>query len=143
MALARSSDVDERINIKRLNLIMIQNPQKLMNTQMIINVYERLFDEFRTVFQTTMFDVYNDDETWVTEEMMEVNANISYAICIILNDLPVEAIKMILKGYTDDFSHIHCGDRSKIRFSMKSLSDDFSRINAIVELLESEGYSVP
>lgn len=143
MALARASDQNEQINIKRLNHIMISScPESLMTIQTIINIYERLFDQFRMVFQTTMFDIY-DNEEWITDSMLEINSNVSYAVCTILNDMPMKSIMTILRGYTEDFQNLHGGDRTKIRFSMKALSDDFNRINAIVEQLEEEQVFVP
>lgn len=144
MAIARFSDDKDSVNIKRLNFIITTSAVSIMNPQMIVFIYEKLFDRVGSLINTTMFDVLNDEEEWVTEDIMEVYSNISYAILVILNNLPSQSIRKVLVGYTNDFEMIYGADQKAVRFSMRAISpEDFSRIIAIVEQLRDEGIIVP
>lgn len=143
LALARWSDTKESVNIKRLNFIIATSSPKIMTVQTIVFAYEKLFDAISDLVETTMFDIYDDDEPWVTEDIMEVYGNISLAVLTILNNMPMHLIKKILKCYTEDFGFLHGGNPKCVRFSMKCISDDFIRILNTVEQLEYEGTFVP
>jgi hypothetical protein len=143
LTLARFSDTKEEINVKRLNFVICTQPKEIMTVQMIVNIYEKLFDAALILFETTMFDIYNDEEEWVTEDIMEVYANISLAILHIINNMPTDHIKKILKSYANDFSMVYGGNSRAIRFPMKSISQDFPRVIYTVEQLSYEDTYVP
>jgi len=143
MALARFSDSKETVNIKRLNFIIMTSSIHLMNPQMIVYIYEKLFDVASMFITQTMFDVFNDELEWVTDNIMEVYSNMSLAILVILNNLPSKVIRDILTSYTSEFTILYAGNMRAVRFSMRALSTDFNRIIAIAEQLEEEGIYVP
>ena len=144
MALARYSSENEGINVKRLNLIICTSPINLMTLQMIINIYERLFDRATALFENTMFDIYDDEEEWVTEDVMEIYSTTSLAILEIVNNMESEDIRKVLISYTEDFKMLYGANMKNVRFSMKSISSDFSRILWVVDkVLKPEGIYVP
>lgn len=143
MALARYSSENEGINVKRLNLIICTSPIELMTEQMIVYIYEKLFDRVTALFENIMFDVYDDEEEWATEEVMEIYSTVSLAILEIMNNMPSNDIRKVLISYTADFEALYNADMKKVRFSMKSISSDFSRISEVVKLLKAENIYVP
>lgn len=143
MALARYSSENEGINVKRLNLIICTSPIELMTEQMIVYIYEKLFDRVTALFENIMFDVYDDEEEWATEEVMEIYSTVSLAILEIMNNMPSNDIRKVLISYTADFEALYNADMKKVRFSMKSISSDFSRISQVVEQLKAENIYVP
>lgn len=143
LALARYSSTDEVVNVKRVNFIITTSPKELMTLQNIIWIYEKLFDNFTRIFEGTMFDVYDEDEEWVTDDIMEVYSTISLAILEILNNMPSINIRKVLISYAGDFATLHSGKSNSYRFSLSSISQDYNRITDIVEMLKAEKIYVP
>ena len=143
LALAKNSSFDEDVNIKRLNFVICQAPEAIMTVQTIIYIYERLCTSLGKLFISTMFDVYNDDEEWVTSNIMEVYSNCSLACLHILNNSTTITIKTVLLNYVETFKVVYGGDISKVRFALRTCSRDFSRLLTIVEELEYENARVP
>jgi len=146
LALCRYSDKKEDINIKRLNFVITTSNKDLMTTQMIIDIYEKLFSGVQILIETTMFDVdFYDQEIadYQTPDTEEVYSNIGLAILTILDNQPAALIYNILKSYAEDFKLQHESDPTKVRFSMHCISEDYNRISIIVEQLEQQGFIVP
>lgn len=143
MALSRFSSQKDKVNVKRLNLIIINSDPKLMTEQTIVYIYEKLFDRFTPLFESTMFDVYTLEDNF-SESMQNIYSIISLSILDILNGLPSETIRRVLISYEGDYKAFHAHlNRKTIRFSMQCLSPDYSRINQVVEALKAEDIFVP
>lgn len=137
LALARYSSNIEKINIQRVNFIIINKNPKLMQPGMIGCIYSKLFDRLGILFETIMFDIINDEEEWVTEDILEVDAMVSLAVLEILNEQPMDVIRGVLQMYATDYAAYY-NDIKKVRFSLKGLSSDFSRISEARDYLEHE-----
>lgn len=142
IALSRYSSLKEDINVKRVNFIIATSDKNLMDEQMIVNILCTLFSNVTPIFTGTMFDRY-EEEDWMNEDVMEIYSTISLAVLDILNQLPSDKIRKVLISYTGDFELLKARDRNCYRFSMRSLSDDYFRINSIVKSLEFESVMVP
>lgn len=143
LALARYSSNKESINVKRVNFIITTSPKEVMTEQNIVYIYERLFDNFTPIFTATMTDVYNDEEEWVTDDIMEVYSTVSLAVLLILNNMTSDKIRKVLISYTGDYNALYSNRPNSKRFSLRSLSADYSRITSVVEALQEEGVYVP
>lgn len=142
IALARYSSIDDYVTVKRVNACIFNTSNvDLMTEQRIINIYETLYSECMTrLFKGTMMDVYPADYLKNSSDASsEIYSLIGLAILTMINSMPSVDIKFILKAYYGDYINFPC----YVRFSMKSLSDDYYRINQIVYDLESEGIYLP
>lgn len=141
IALARYSSMDEYVTVKRVNSSIINTSNtQLMTEQRIIQIYEIIYGYCMTkLFKGIMLDVYpkevlND----LSDESNEIYSTISLAVLTMVNTMPSNDIKFILKSYQGDYVNFP----SYVRFSMK-LSDDYYRINEVIAELESEGIYLP
>lgn len=136
LALCRFSSTKEFVNIRRVNYLLISSNPNQLNEQMIIYIYEKLFDRFTDLFKATMFDVYSDEELCnIGPGSAEIYSNISLAIVDILNVMTSEDIRKVLISYSGDYN-IDKNTRN-IRFSMKALAvDDYKRIIDVIDYLE-------
>ena len=145
LAIARWSDLNPKVCVKRINCIIINQPKSIMTQQNITNIMTVLYEldrdqrNFIKIFPHIMLDVlpdYDDaDERthWVTDEIQEVDSILSLATLDILNDFTNENIRHILVNYTESYQLIFNG--KPYRFSMRRLSDDYQRINTVVDAL--------
>ena len=141
LALCRFSSIDETVNIKRLNFHICQQDPELMTTQMIIWIYEKLFDKVGDLFKQTMFEYYSpEEELDLGNDFQEIYSTISLAILVIVNNLTLSDIDKLIRGYIADWEYI---GRPPVRFSLISLSADYSRIQRVVENITNEGTYVP
>lgn len=132
LALCRYSSPDESVNIKRLNFTIYFKSPDVMTEQMIVYIYEKLFDRITEVFVTTMLETYSDEqERAYGDGFIEVYGNVSLAVLDIVNNMTTEQIKTILCKYQSALN----SSRSLPRFSLRCLSKDHDRIRRVVESL--------
>lgn len=141
IALAFNSSQKDFVNIKRLNLILMKSSPSIMTEQRIVWIYEKLFKSFTSLFEGTMFDVY--DQTKISEDMDLIYSTCNLAILDILNSMESNDIRKILISYAGDYEILY-NSITSVRFSMHTLSNDYYRINNVINALASnEGIYVP
>ena len=140
IVLSRFSTNNEFSNIIRMNFV-IMNAKCNFTEQMIVDVYQHLFDRVTMLFEATMFDVLDTTEEWYTEEIDERYSLITNAVLDILNSLPSDAIKRVLTDYVQLYHMSYNGN--KTRCDLRCLSSDYKRINDIVEDMASKGIKLP
>ena len=103
----------------------------------IIYIYSRFYSEdFSTLFCSTMLDCYEAS----TDTGKKLYDRITIAILTILNSMVSTEIALVLKRYANliSFSNI-----TEYRCNIRGLSEDYSRVNSVVEILEMQGIAVP
>ena len=141
MALCRYSSTNERTNVKRLNFTLYHKDPNIMNEQMIVWIYEALFDRISPLFYGVMFEVYTpQEEEDFGDNFMEIYGTVGLACLDILNNMTSDNIKKVLTGYVEEWEY---SGRPAVRFSLRSLSGDYSRITRVVESFNSSGKYVP
>lgn len=148
--ISRYSSFDLSICVRRVNHILITQPKAVMSFEMITEIFKIIYGErgiWIRAFQYFMFDVipeyneYDINAHWVTEEVEEINSTINIVILDLLNYEPYEVIRGALVNYAEIYSMMN--RNSPIRFTMQRLSDDYSRINDVVDALKEECIIVP
>ena len=141
LVLCRFSSIKEKINIRRLNFVICTKDPEVMTTQMIVYIYEKLFDRVGELFEETMWEYYTpDQEVELGNDFLEIYSTVSLAILTIVNNMPMASIEKIITGYVTDWEYI---GRPPTRFSLISLSADYNRIQLVVEALTERGIYVP
>lgn len=140
IVLSRFSSNDEFLNVRRMNFVILTASIEFTE-QMIVDVYQNLFDRVSQLFEATMIDVIDTDEQWYTDEIDERYSLITLAILDILNSLPSDAIRRVLDDYVSVYHTSYCGRET--RCNLRSLSGDYERIRNIVESMEMNGIRLP
>lgn len=146
LAFCRYSSVNEKVNVKRLNFVICcSKDPELMTTQMIVWIYEKLFDRIGTLFITTMLEYYVAvEETGESIEedsaFMHIMSRIYLAILTFVNNMPIDSIHTLIQKYIQDWDY---SGRPEVKVSLRSLSADYSRIQMVVESMMSNGIFVP
>lgn len=141
LALCRYSSPNEKTNVKRLNFAIYHRDPSIMTEQMVIWIYEKLFSRISDLFQATMFEVYNEQQQIdFGENFMENYGTVGLAILIILNNMTTENIKKVLIGYEAEWEY---HGYPAVRYSLRALSADYSRIARVVDYLTSVGKNIP
>jgi hypothetical protein len=149
LLIARRSTTNTNVYVRRVNFVIATQPPELMNDKMIAEIFNILYDvvlEWPMVFPCIMYDVdqYNENDPstyWITEDVEMVESNIALAALTILNNQTIQRIMETLYDYSNGY---YISNSNKpIRFSMRSLSDDFSSINIAVANLKAQGVDVP
>lgn len=143
LVIARFSSRHENINIQRLNFCMYKYDADIFSEQMIVWIYEELFQRVGELFTFTMLEVYTDQEMESYEDFRDIYGNISMAILAILNNMPSPQIKQVLMIYLDAFYQWYPKTGQIPRFSMRALSMDYERIVNIVDSMLNNGYEIP
>lgn len=154
LLIARWSNLDPRVCVRRVNFIIIGQPKDFMTQerikQIMVILYELDRDQrnFIKIFPHIMMDVLGDYDDadpsthWITDEIQEVDSTLSLAALDILNEFTDANIRHTLVNYTESYKLVH--SNKPIRFSMRKLSDDYEKINNVVySLAEYEGIIVP
>ena len=140
LALCRYSSSNEKTNVKRLNFA-IYHRYEIMTEQIIIYIYEKLFDNFSDLFQATMLEVYSkEQQNDFGENFMEVYGLVSLAILVFLNNMTSENIRKVLIRYEEELKLL---SYPPVRFSLRALSNDYSRVLSMVDKLNMSGHYIP
>lgn len=139
-ALCRFSSANEKTNVKRLNFAMYCKDPIIMTDQMIVWIYEKLFNRIYDLFEATMFETYTkQQQADFGSDFMEIYGTVGLAVLIILNNMRSEDIRRVLLKYSIAWEY----KRIPVRFSLHALSGDYSRISRVVDVLTAEGYNIP
>lgn len=138
ITMMKFSSFDQDKCVKRLNDFIITIGIDF-SVKDIIYIYSIFYNEgFSTLFNYTM--IYCD--YYFSNKLQEkINDNISLAIINILNSMTSEEIFKVLKQYGNYISLTNKG--GKVRFSLRNLSNDFSRVSNIVDNLNSDYLFIP
>lgn len=140
IVLSRFSTNNEFVNVTRMNFV-IMTATIHFTEQMIVDVYQHLFDRVSQLFEATMLDVIDESEEWYTEEIDERNSLITLAVLDILNSLPYDSIRRVLDDYVSVYHTSYTGRET--RCDLRCLSGDFERIRDIAESMVSSGVRLP
>lgn len=141
IALARYSSMDEHTTVKRVNRCIFNTGDTNLITEVrLIRIYENLYSDCMTkLFKGIMLDVYPKDYlNECSEESNEIYSLIGLAVLTMVNTMPYDSIRFILKSYHTDYINFP----SYVRFSLK-LSDDYHRINDVIFNLQENGIYLP
>lgn len=154
LLIARWSNLNPKVCVRRVNFIIIGQPKDLMTQETIKRIITILYEldrdqrNFIKIFPHIMMDVLGDYDDadpsthWITDEIQEVDSTVSLAILDILNEFTDANIRHVLVNYTESYNLVH--SKKPIRFSMRRLSDDYEKINNVVyNLQEYERIIVP
>lgn len=154
LLIARWSNLDPKVCVRRVNFILINQPKALMTQETITKIMNILYEldrdqrNYIKIFPHIMMDVLGDYDDadpsthWITDEIQEVDSTLSLAALEILNEFTDSNIRHVLINYTESYNLIH--NNKPIRFSLRRLSEDYEKVNnVIVNLQEYENIIVP
>lgn len=154
LLIARWSNLNPKVCVRRVNFIIIGQPKSLMTQKTIVQIMTILYEldrdqrNFIKIFPHIMMDVLGDYDDadpsthWITDEIQEVDSILSLAVLDILNEFTDANIRHVLVDYTESYKLVH--SNKPIRFSMRRLSDDYQKINDVINNLHQyEGIIVP
>lgn len=139
ITMSRFSSFDQDKCVHRLNDFIIRLGYEF-TIRDIVYIYSRFYNEgFSSLFNYTMIC---DDTVQYKEPGDKKNYdNISLAIINILNSMTSDEIYKVLKQYGNYVALMNKG--TSVRFSLRSLSTDYSRVTDVVEKLNSEYMIIP
>ena len=141
IAICRYSSGTEKINTERLNFVLCKMNSNIITLQNIIYIYEILYDSISSLFSGIMFETYTEEEEDdFGYDFMNNYSNISIAILTIVNNLPSDKIDILLRGYVEEWKTNKC---PQTRFSFRSISNDYNKINNVVEGLIASDIYIP
>lgn len=142
LIIARFSTKDEYLGMQRVNVVIMNSDINIMPEQMIVWIYEKLFNHLTPMFEGIMFDVWNDDD-FINEDKEEIYGTINLAILDILQDAPMKNIISVISSFAQDRYYIHAND--PIRFNIKAISlSDYGRVIEAIDHVEKDrGFKVP
>jgi hypothetical protein len=146
LLVARYSNFNLDICVKRVNFIMINQSTEFMTEERMENIIRILFKpetDFQKMFKYHMFNVNPDanGQNFMTEDMEEIDSTMNLSVLNILESLPEQIIFSVIKDYAEGYTAF--GDHKKVRFSMRSISYDYPRINGAVNMLITYGSYIP
>jgi anaerobic ribonucleoside-triphosphate reductase len=131
----------ENIQVKRLNLIIMNQPSEVMTVQTIVDIYGKLFDRITPLFDGIMYDHWSSEQ-FMNPEMEEVYATINVAILEIVNNLPEDIMYHLLRNFHETYQMLNTN--KKVRFNIYSFcKEDYPRLDYTLEMLRREGVVLP
>lgn len=142
LIIARFSTKDEYLGMQRVNVVIINSDISIMTEQMIVWIYEKLFDHLTQMFEGIMFDVWNEDD-FINEDKEEIYGLINLAILDILQDAPMKSIISVISSFAQDRYYVY--SKHPIRFNIKAISvSDYGRVIEAIDHVEKDrGFKVP
>lgn len=140
IVLSRWSDNDEMLNVRRMNFV-IMTVNFNFSEQMIVDVYQTLFERVTQLFEATMLDVFDSDEEWYTETIDENYSRISLALLDILDSLPSDSIRRVLDDYNNLYNISYNGYPT--RFDLGAISSDYANVYGVIKIMEQQGIRLP
>lgn len=141
LALSRYSSGNEKTNVKRLNFTIYHKDPEVMNEQMVVWIYEKLFTRVSDLFQAIMFEVYTSQQhDDFGESFTEIYGTVGLAILTIVNNMPPDKIQKVLMNYYEHWQYL---GYPQVRFSLRALSDDYGKINDVNRYLTTKGIYIP
>lgn len=154
IVIARFSNLNPAVFVKRVNFIIICQPSKSMTRENIARIFQTIYEIDRNqnnlinIFPSIMFDVLGDyDEAdprthWITDEIQEVDSTLNLAILDVLEALEPQTIRKVLVNYSENYYILK--RNMPTRFNMQHISHDYEQINRVVyELQVNEDIIVP
>ena len=157
LLVSRYSDFNMEVCVKRVNMIMLINPQLFMALNIDINdaaseesidtlsqILVELFEisEWGKVLPYFMLDVLPEPDgtpatQWITPEIETMDSTISLALLHILDTMIPDSntLAMILKSYAEGYKILK--NKKPVRFSFRSISYDYPRLKSVIEFLEN------
>lgn len=136
LAMARFSSTKDISNVRRLNRILMQQPENTLTEQMIVDIYLVLFNHILPLFEGIMLDVCSPQ--MMTPPQAEIYGLISLAILDLMNELPTASIKQGILRFIEDKNIMY--PDSHIRFNLEACSaNDYPRFLAAIDQLKQEG----
>ena len=136
LVISRYSTQNQILAMKRLNVVIINSSASVMTEQMIVNIYEKLFDNLTPMFEGIMFDSW-DEEDFTDQEQEEIYGTITLAILDILRDAPFNYITSVLTTYAQDHQYLYHDDPVRINLQAIAVSD-YGRIIDAVDYVENQ-----
>ncbi len=136
MTLAKFSSFDKKIAVERLNSVICKSGIDFSENDIIYIFSVFYSDRFSILFNMTMTIKQDTFEERLQKKIYDM---ISLSLLTILNSMTSDDIYKVLYNYA---SYIDLAPDNYIRFSMRSLSDDYSRINVIIDELLEKGISI-
>ena len=136
-----NSSKKERINILRLNILIMNQSAELMTDRMITDIYNVVLrgSSMTKILEGILFDVW-DQEDIDTEDKEEIYANTNLALLNLLEDLPSDILKASLDNFVYQRTYVY--PEMKIRFNIRSFVEtDYPRLANNMKWIDSiEGY---
>ena len=137
ISMSRFSDFNSRESINRFNNTIYKSGMDF-SEQDVIHIYAVFFSErYSDLFNITMTTVEEVFENRIYKKVYDM---MSLALLDILESMTSEDIYKVLHSYSN---YIELTNTCNCRLSLRSLSDDYTRINMIIDELLDKGVSVP
>ena len=134
IAVCRYSSLSETKCVQKLNDAIIFSGADF-SIEDIIYIYSRFYPEnFKDLFKVTITQTF--DVGSLTDLQMKLNDRISWAILYILNSMTSMDIYRVLTEYDSYYESCNsCGIEIHVRFRLRTLSEEFSRIKAVLDAI--------
>lgn len=136
LLIARNSSLDESLNVRRLNNIIIRSDSKIMTEQTVVKIYESLFNSMSILFQATMLDAYSQEAlNSISQDAGIIYSTISLAVLDLLQIMPSSSIATVLRNYANLYNTVG----GMVRFSIYSIAvSDYFRILQVADTLKAQ-----
>lgn len=148
LMMARYSSFDLAKCVRNVNYVLISRPKEEMKYDTVLKAFQIIYNDmadrdiWTRIFGYFMMDVVpmrveQDKSThWITNEVIENNSILNLVVLEILNTIPKSKIRSALINYSSLYYMANNG--KPVRFSLRSLSNDYANINIVIELLRND-----